>query len=365
MRFTDILGYGVFINNFGGRTGLGGRLKYDANELNKALNSDKKGKLIGVGFAPEGIGNNVVLYDLLTEMNWNNEIEDIDTWVSDFSKRRYGQESENIKIAWQKMLNSVYTGPKSYPPLESVICALPSLEIKKAGSNGFTELYYDNSTLIESFEAFAKEAENLSDIPTYIHDCVDITRQIGANIANGIYDKLVDAYKAKNTKEFKQLSVLFLNLINDMDDVLSSHEQFTLSKWINDAKKKAKDAVDENLYEWNARRQITLWSSPEIGEFHDYANKQWGGLLKDYYLKRWEAFIEKLNESLVNSLEFNQEDYKNSMLKFAVEWSDKKGLSESNLNDNSLELAINFVHKYKSIIKSINVSTKNNYSQGK
>ena len=341
------------INNFGGRTGLGGRLKHVAKELNKAVKSDEKGKLIGVGLAPEGIGNNAVLYDMLTEMNWNNEIENVDEWVTNFSKRRYGIESENTKNAWLKLLDSVYTGPKAYPPLESVICALPSLEINKAGSNGCTELYYDNSILIESFESLTKEIRKLSGEITFVHDCVDITRQIGANTANIIYEKIVVAYKSKNVESFKKLTGLFLNIINDLDEVLNSRESFSLSKWINDSKRKAKNEEDLKLYEWNARRQITLWSSPEIGEFHDYANKQWGGLLRDYYLPRWENFFVRLNGSLENSHDFNQDEFRNDMLKFAVEWSDKKELPKNGKQPDSIELAVKFVDRYKNIIESL------------
>ncbi|MGN0493006.1 MAG: alpha-N-acetylglucosaminidase C-terminal domain-containing protein, partial [Acutalibacteraceae bacterium] len=31
-------------------------------------------------------------------------------------------------------------------------------------------------------------------------------------------------------------------------------------------------------------------------ELHDYASKEWGGLLKGYHYKRWEKFFDMLNK---------------------------------------------------------------------
>lgn len=39
-----------------------------------------------------------------------------------------------------------------------------------------------------------------------------------------------------------------------------------------------------------ARRQITTWSD-QPDSLDDYSNRQWAGLMKDYYLKRWLAFF--------------------------------------------------------------------------
>jgi hypothetical protein len=56
-----------------------------------------------------------------------------------------------------------------------------------------------------------------------------------------------------------------------------------------------------NFMEWNARSQLTTWypvlgsaSAPRVqqgGRDHDYARKQWSGLLRDVYLPRAELFL--------------------------------------------------------------------------
>jgi len=55
------------------------------------------------------------------------------------------------------------------------------------------------------------------------------------------------------------------------------------------------------LYEWNARVQITTWGSrypADTGGLRDYANKEWNGILRDFYYKRWSAYWQTLTDVL-------------------------------------------------------------------
>jgi len=63
-----------------------------------------------------------------------------------------------------------------------------------------------------------------------------------------------------------------------------------LGKWINDARSWAANDAEKAYYEKNARTIITIWGGN--GELLDYANRQWNGLMRDYYLPRWQMLIE-------------------------------------------------------------------------
>lgn len=55
------------------------------------------------------------------------------------------------------------------------------------------------------------------------------------------------------------------------------------------------------MYEWNARVQITTWGNrvcANDGGLRDYAHKEWNGLLKDFYYKRWAAYWQTLQDVL-------------------------------------------------------------------
>lgn len=80
------------------------------------------------------------------------------------------------------------------------------------------------------------------------------------------------------------------------------------------AKDLATNDEEEILYEYNARNQITLWGP--LGEIRDYANKQWSGIVVDYFKPRWAIFLNELETSLttgkrVNMTKINEQIFEN------------------------------------------------------
>ncbi len=338
------------INNFGGRTGLGGPIKKINNDIQKTIENINTKNLLGIGVVPEGIENNPLVYELLWEANWQ-KIIDLNNWIKKYSHRRYGVISNNIEQAWIKLLETVYSGPDGYAPIESVICAAPSFNIKNVSSNGSIELYYSNAVLLEALELLLLDSDNINGAETYSHDIIDITRQFGANLSNEIYKIIIKKYFEKDKEEFIKYSEIFLNLLEDLDVILSCNKYFSLGYWLNAAKQKAVDDNDLKMLEWNARRQITLWSSPEITEFHDYANKQWSGLIKDYYIPRWKKFFDICKISLNTEKEINEDDFKNYLMRHAVEWSNKhEAYEDVEINKVAAELIKKFIINYKKYV---------------
>ena len=95
----------------------------------------------------------------------------------------------------------------------------------------------------------------------------------------------MDAYQQKNLSAMVPLMTNFTNLLADLDYVLGTSPDFLLGTWIERAKSvPGASSSERQLYEFNARNQITLWG-PQA-QILDYANKQWSGLVKDYYLPR-------------------------------------------------------------------------------
>ena len=61
---------------------------------------------------------------------------------------------------------------------------------------------------------------------------------------------------------------------------------------------------DKDHYEWNARVQITTWgnrTAADEGGLRDYAHKEWSGLLRDFYYKRWERYFDELSRQLAGA----------------------------------------------------------------
>jgi alpha-N-acetylglucosaminidase len=73
-----------------------------------------------------------------------------------------------------------------------------------------------------------------------------------------------------------------------------------VGRWIGDALALAEavapgDTAVRANFERNARMQVTTWGDracADGGKLHDYAYKEWNGLLRDFYLARWQAFFQ-------------------------------------------------------------------------
>ena len=55
------------------------------------------------------------------------------------------------------------------------------------------------------------------------------------------------------------------------------------------AKSWSSDPANIANLELNARNILTLWGP--TGQINDYAKKEWGGLVRDYYKPRWALFV--------------------------------------------------------------------------
>ena len=96
---------------------------------------------------------------------------------------------------------------------------------------------------------------------------------------------------------------MLLELFDDLELILSSGKDFLLGTWLEEAKSLATNDAEKQLYEYNARNQITLWGPR--GEIRDYANKQWSGVMADYFKPRWTMFLDAIEQSLINSTKPN------------------------------------------------------------
>ena len=297
------------LNNFGGRLGLHGHLDNLAHWIPQAYNESQS--MVGIGMTPEASGNNPVLYDFLFESIWHESVEeklqviDLSKWIKDYITRRYGVFTESAYQSWLILLNTVYKA--EYNNLgqgapESVMNARPALNIRTASTWGNAVICYDKAELRNAAELLLKDYDILKESEGYQYDLVTVLEQILSNAAQDCHQKMMDAYKQKNILAFNKYSGLFLNIADEMESVLGTCEYYSLGKWVESAKALARYADDftKKLFEFNAKVLITTWGSraqSEIGLLHDYANRQWAGLIGDFYKPRWERFIkQKLSE---------------------------------------------------------------------
>ena len=297
------------LNNFGGRMGLHGHLRTIATEIANA--AAQASCMKGVGITPEATFSNPMIFDLFFETIWTDretiQPVDVNAWLRSYAVRRYGSCSDSMYQALQLLNDTVYNpelNEKGEGAPESVINVRPKLHPKSASSWGNHVIAYDKSDFEQAVRLFAQDMDQYLDYEGYRFDLIDFLKQILANTAQEYQKQMDTAYEHRDVIEFRKWADKFLQIIQYTDHVLSAEKTFLLGSWLEKAKALAKDYDDFTLqmFEFNARAQITTWAGSEQaanpGGLHDYSNKQWAGLTKDFYGKRWQAWIRKELEEL-------------------------------------------------------------------
>ena len=292
--------------NYGGNVGLFGKLQHVIDEYYKARRSKFVSSLKGVGLTMEGIENNPVMYELVSELPWRGELFDWRKWLDGYVEARYGNVScAKVHEAWRLLARSVYGAPAGSVEQgchESVMCARPALDVWQVTSWSETEDYYDASDVIRAARLMVEASYEIADAnDNFRYDLVDITRQAIAEQARLVYNEIVAAYKANDRRMFDYTSHRFLDMILQQDRLLSSMPDFMVGRWIHDARLLGTDDWERNHYEWNARVQITTWGNrqaAEDGKLREYAHKEWSGVLRDFYYPRWKMYLEALAGTL-------------------------------------------------------------------
>lgn len=292
------------LNNFGGRMGLHGHLRTIATEVARA--GSEASYMAGIGITPEATHSNPIAFDLFFETAWTSEESlkpiKLNEWFKNYIKRRYGEYTEEMYNAILLLNETVYNpelNENGEGAPESVINARPALKIKSASSWGNGVVAYDKAEFEKAVTLFASQYDKYKDSEGYMFDLADLLKQVLSNTAQEYHKLMVKAFTKKDLDDFYYQSNRFLGLVSFTDKVLSCEKEFLLGNWIDGAKKLSEnyDEFTKIMFEFNARALITTWAGNrtacDIGGLRDYSNKQWSGLTKDLYLKRWQKWVSR------------------------------------------------------------------------
>lgn len=285
--------------NYGGNVGLHGKMAHLIEEFYKAKDSSFGKTLKGVGMTMEGIENNPVMYELLCELLWREQRFSKDEWLEGYLKARYGKSDSQVSQAWMLLSNTIYNCPAASTQQgthESILCARPSWKAYQVSSWSEMSDYYDPADVIRAAGMMVDAAERFRGNNNFEYDLVDIVRQAVAEKGRLMYRVLVDAYKAGDRELFKLSSDQFLRLILMQDRLLATRSEFKVGRWLESARNLGSTEEEKDWYEWNARVQITTWGNrvaADDGGLHDYAHREWNGLLRDFYYLRWKTWLDE------------------------------------------------------------------------
>ena len=309
------------LENFGANVGLHGRMDqlldnfYMRNEK-LGMKNGGESTLKGIGFTMEGSENNPVMFELMSELPWRPEKFTKEDWVRQYVKARYGitpsiaSDLAPLEQAWLLLAQTIYNCPagnNQQGPHESIFCGRPSLDNFQASSWSKMKNYYDPASTLEAARLMNSVADLFRDNShtsvqpsgreNFEYDLVDITRQALADQARLQYQRTIGDYKAFARQAFEKDAKRFLQMLLIQDKLLGTRSEFRLGHWTQAARNCGTTPQEQDLYEWNARVQITTWGNrycADTGGLRDYAHKEWQGLLKDFYYVRWKTYFEAL-----------------------------------------------------------------------
>jgi alpha-N-acetylglucosaminidase len=322
------------VNNYGEKSGLYGKLQFFANEVNRISTGPYKNLCKGIGIMPEGIHNNPVVYDLMLELGWREQKVAVKDWITEYVQYRYGSDNDTLQQAWQIFFQTVYRSFSELDGLpENIFCARPAWNIQHVSAFGKRKRNYDTTWFAAGVRLFLSTYGSMSESKTWLIDAIDFSRQVLANKGDVMYNKMESAYSKKDSILFKKEANEFLKLILVDDSLLSLNKNFRLNSWLDAAWQLGETSYEKDLFERNARTQITFWGPDNpASTLRGYANKDWSGLLKSFYFPRWKMFIQQEYQQLCGH-PFQTINY----FSMAKDWASKKTISSETIHFESKE----------------------------
>lgn len=288
------------LHNFGGRTALHGDLELLAQNSFSQIREEYP-NVCGTGLFMEGINQNPVYYDLAFDMLTRCDQVKLSKWLDDYVIRRYGRREPSWQQAWKLLRHTAYAAGTNGVERSSIICARPAVNVKKSGPNDGLYVPYGNRRLLKALDFLLETPSNSEG---YCYDVIDILRQTLSNYGQKLYAEVSEAIKNRDLDAFQEQSYQFLDLLEDMDALLSLRTEFTLENWLDEARRWGNTSDEADRIEYCARLLLTLWGPESEPHIFDYAWREWSGLIGGYYKKRWEIFFNYIGDCLKNDAEY-------------------------------------------------------------
>lgn len=332
------------LHNFGGNISMFGRIEGVAKGPASALNDPSSGRLSGLGLTMEGLEQNPVLYELMTDHTWRNTPIDLDSWIESYVKNRYGSKNEHALAAWEILRKTVYNGQEIRDGAESIISARPTFEPGRRWAR--TKLNYKPEDLLPAWDELVKASGKCGGYKGFQYDLVDVTRQVLANYALSLHERTVNAYEQKDKKAFSDYSQRFLLLIDDLDRLLATRKDFLLGPWVRDARSWGETEKEKALYERNAKDLITLWGDKD-SPLNEYACRQWSGMLSDFYKPRWRQFFQVAESALNQGNEVDMDAFENQIREWEWKWVNTRKDYPTEAQGDPLKVVSELYKKYR------------------
>lgn len=304
-----------YLGNFGGNTMINGNM-HDVDKKISAVMTEGGDNLTGLGGTLEGFDCNPVMHEFMLAKAWAPDMSAND-WATVWARSRGGDKAPSVVEAWQLMADSIYVG-RTYVGNSCLTNARPALD-KPNGSYTSPRYHYSDSNLLRVLDLLL-QADGIDDNAAYQFDVMNVTRQALGNEFNHSRDRFNRAYLDGDPATVKAEAARMADIIADLDALMATNPQFSMTQWIADARRHGTTAAEADTYEKNARTLLTIWSYPDK-KLNDYANRQWSGLLSDFYGQRWQMFTDAVIDAMDKGVPFDEEATTSAIKQWEGSWA--------------------------------------------
>ncbi|AKJ64670.1 alpha-N-acetylglucosaminidase TIM-barrel domain-containing protein [Kiritimatiella glycovorans] len=329
------------VHDFGNKTGFHGHAFKNAPRLHQLLDSPATRGLRGTAYTGEGLSTTPAYFAVMMEMmNWRDEVPDRDETYRQYADTRYGRKLDKAREAWRLLGETLFDRGAPFDPMvhapdrvwaEGTFWGQP-LEPRERALAG---------TALSLLLGCRKE---LAGNPQYEFDLVGLMRDLMSarnhDVVQAMHAAWEDGDRAGMEARFRE----FRRQMEEVERLIGTQDEFLLGRWIAAARARADNPDDADLYEYNARNIITLWGS-EKRNIRDYAYRHWQGLISDYYIPRWERFVEYLRAQ-PEGASFDRAAAKRHMVEFEAAWCRRRNPFPTEPSGDPVAITADLFHRY-------------------
>ena len=320
------------MNNMGGNVGLVGAFDWVAAGVAAAAAAG--GALAAVGIDPEGINTNPAYWEYTLAATWGAGAGGTAgvapaAWLADYGVRRCGRDAAGVREAYAALATTVFSPAQPNDEHHLVYCGT-AYPLRGGGNSWDKELsmlrptFYAAAALARVW-ALLLAAAHACDAPV-TYDLIDVAREYVSLFP------CVAAHDALNSAATRPAvaaaNASLVAVLTDLDALLGSVAGFSTGAWVRDARALGEaagaPAADVDLLEWNARAQISTWfptpPAPTNG-LYDYANKQWAGITRDYYLRRYTLLAVRADAALAAGAPVDAKAFAGDLAALGAAWT--------------------------------------------
>ncbi|WP_405483042.1 alpha-N-acetylglucosaminidase [Streptomyces sp. NBC_00009] len=291
--------------NFGGHTTMGANTP-DWASLYESWRTKEDSALDGIALMPEGADNNPAAFALFSDLPWTDGPVELKSWFEQWPVQRYGGHDAHAVAAWDVLRRTAYGTTRADSWSEGhdgLFGARPDLDVSSGASWSPGALRYDPEEFARALPELLAVAPGLRRSSAYTYDLMDVTRQTISHRSRILLPRIKAAYDAKDRAAFEELTGEWFTWLGLLEETVATQPRHLLGRWIADARAWGDDDEERDRLEYDAVSLVTVWgprSGADDGGLHDYANREWAGLVGGLYTLRWRTYFDGLTAALAD-----------------------------------------------------------------